>query len=196
MTKALVLVAHTFARFKDLPVPGFSVESLWNHSMDTARLARQVAFSETSSTELQDQSFTAGLLHDIGKLMLAMNLPEDYQQVLRLAQEDEVPPFDAEMLVFGSSHAEVAGHLLRIWGLPEPIVEAVALHHCPQLTTSSEFSPLTSTHVANVLAHETASSSDGIPSSAIDQDYLRRIGMEDRLEAWRGGQFGGHLACA
>ena len=131
-----------------------------------------------------EEAFTAGMLHDIGKLVMAVNMPNEYMEATRVAHTGVEAP-QAESQVFGANHADVGGYLIGLWGLPVPVVEAVSLHHCPSRTTQPAFSPLTSLHAANVLEHERPDSGNGVPPPRFDADYLGKVGVSDRLDAWR-----------
>ncbi len=185
MTKSLVLLAHSFATFDQLQFPGFSVESLWGHSVTTGRFSQMVAQVSNDQLALADQAFCAGLLHDLGKLLFAANSTEKYAQVLTLARDRRLSLSEAETEFFGACHAEVGGCLLAIWGLPKGIVEAVALHHHPSRLPGLAFSPLTAVHAANVLAHEASSEQPLGCSEKMDLDYLRRLGLEEQVFEWR-----------
>ena len=71
----------------------------------------------------------------MGKLMLADSLPNEFARALALAEAERIPLPDAEMAVFGATHAGLAAYLLGLWGLPAAIVEAVAFHHTPEKAT-------------------------------------------------------------
>src|SRR5205823_4001463 len=98
-----------------------------------------------------------------------------YAKVWNEAREKQLPLCQVEQSEFGATHADVGAYLLGLWGLPNPIVEAIALQHNPGLCVSPGFSPLAAVHVANAFAHEKA----GIPASAvlIDNDYLTKFGL-------------------
>lgn len=182
----LVLLAHTFSSFAQLELAGFSVEGLWKHSVLTGDIARRIARMEDCPSDTIDQAFTGGLLHDIGKLMLGANLPAAFGQVLMLARRLNCDTSEAEkQLIPGAGHAELGGCVLGIWKLPRPVVEAVALHHTPARLIDRSFSPLTAVHIANVLAHEVQPGDAGIAPPALDMEYLKELGVDDRLEEWR-----------
>jgi HD-like signal output (HDOD) protein/CheY-like chemotaxis protein len=184
-TKSLVLMAYTFSSFDKLVLTGFSVESLWRHSVLAGRFARKIASIERASPEIADQSFTAGLLHDIGLLMFAANLPDELGWALTIARDQRRTLWDAETELLGASHADVGGCLLGLWGLPKPIVEAVALHHYPSRLAFRGFSPLVAAHAANVLAHEVwPEQTVGVPAE-MDFSYLSRQDLAGRVDDWR-----------
>ncbi len=184
-TKALVLLAHTFSYFDKVRAADFSVEKLWKHSVATGKFAEQIARAEGSDTEMVGEAFTAGMLHDIGKLLLAANLPEVFKEALGKARQDQIPLCEAESVVFGTTHGELGACLLGIWGLPMPIVEAVALHHYPIRFLSKQFCPLTAVHVANAIEHEVPQDGPSLLSAGVDSNYLGELELTERLDQWR-----------
>jgi putative nucleotidyltransferase with HDIG domain len=120
------IAAVTLAR----PQKGYGVESneLWDHSVTTAVAAQLVA----KDLRLDEQvSFTAGLLHDIGKIVLSLALEEASAKVSHEADRNGLSPLEIEMKLLGVNHAEVGGRLLERWKLPEELVTAVRCHHQP-----------------------------------------------------------------
>lgn len=184
-TKSLVLLAHTYSHFDRIPPSIFSVDGLWRHSLATGRMARAIARGERVGEDVSDLSFTAGLLHDMGKLVLAANHPEQYAQVPVVVKSKPCAVWEAEQTVFGTTHAEVGAWLAAIWSLPLKIIEALALHHHPATFLSEEFCPLTAVHVANVLEHEFQPESCAAGGGVLDMAYLAGKGWQDRLQAWR-----------
>jgi HD-like signal output (HDOD) protein len=187
-TKSLVLLAHTFSYFDKVRTADFSVERLWKHSVTTGKLAEQISRAQSCPVEVVGQAFTAGMLHDLGKLLFAANVPDGFKEALAKAKEQNIPLWDAETSVFGAAHSELGACLLAIWGLPMPIVEAVALHHFPIRFLSKGFCPLTAVHAANVIEQEIAA---GNPESskaviaAVDQNYLAELGLDGQMDKWR-----------
>ncbi len=180
--KALVLGISVFSQFKDTAVEGLEPDSVQKHSADTAALAKNIAMTESADGRMADASLMAGLLHDIGKLVLAQNLPHQYRRALAGMHGSGVPLCEAECTELGASHAQVGAYLLGLWGLPEPIVEATAFHHCPRESLGDSFSVLTAVHVANVLAREHAGEGQ---DEELDHEYLTRLGLSDRVPGWR-----------
>jgi putative nucleotidyltransferase with HDIG domain len=177
-TKTLVLAANIFSRFNPERLKPFSIEGLWVHSQVVSRLAGLVARAEGCARKDVEYATMAGLLHDTGKLVLAGYLPDQYRQVLALAREQGLAECAAEREVFGATHAEIGAYLFGLWGLPDPIVEAVAWHHRPADCPADGFGPLAAVHVANALAH-------GGEAERLDGDFLARLGAAGRLAAWQ-----------
>jgi HD-like signal output (HDOD) protein/CheY-like chemotaxis protein len=182
--KSLVLSVHAFAQYEKAETGALKIEPLWNHSLQVASSAKRITKLESQDPKVGEEAFTAGMLHDIGKLVLAVNLPKDYTEATRLAHDGLELPL-AEQEVFGFNHADVGGYLIGLWGLPVPVVEAIALHHRPSRATQSAFSPLTSVHAANVLELERPEAANGVPAPQLDFEYLGHVGVSSRLAAWR-----------
>jgi putative nucleotidyltransferase with HDIG domain len=135
-------------------LPGYAAEGgeLWRHSLTTAMAAETLAKSNLPINIEPPVAFTAGLLHDIGKLVFNHVLDENTQSAVRTQIKDGgLTRTEAEKVVLGADHGEVGAHLLRGWKLPEDIVEAVANHHQPVSQPALRLSAVT--HVANCLAH-------------------------------------------
>lgn len=180
--KVLVLSVEIFSQLDQNKVRGLSVEGLWDHSMTTGVYAKTIAVQEKLGQALVEDAFMAGVLHDAGKLVLAANLPDKYQQVLTLAQNGSTIS-EAERQVLGVTHAEVGGYLLALWGLPQDIIEAISFHHEPSKQQTRELGCLTVVHVANDLAHRAREPE--VPSG-LDMAYLNELRLENRLPLWQG----------
>ncbi len=183
--KPLVLSMQVFSQFRESQHPFFSLEVLWRHGLVTGTSARAIAKEEQASQDLIDAVFTAGLLHDIGILILSTNLPDRYTDALALMLDRGIAEWEAECEVFGASHEEVGGYLLGTWGLSNDIVEAVAFHHEPMRSVSQPFSPLAAVHVANALVEQDEASAMGGTPTSVDADYLASCGLANRLAIWR-----------
>jgi HD-like signal output (HDOD) protein/ActR/RegA family two-component response regulator len=183
--RSLVLSAHIFSCFDRALLKGFSITRLWDHAMKTGMLARRILQLEQAEPAVAEDAYTAGMLHDAGKLMLAGSLPDQFQQAMALAAESNIPLPEAELRVFGATHAGAAAYLLGLWGLPAAIVEAVAFHHEPRKSDVRALGPLAAVHVANVLEQEFSKAAPCGRRSEIDGEYLEAIGVGGRLEAWR-----------
>ena len=103
---------------------------LWRHSQCVAMAARQIARRNKSA--LVDVAYTAGLLHDIGKVILNDTVKDSYHEVVEMAAEQNIPFMDAENEVLGFNHAMIGSKLAEKWNLPPELVEAIAYHHNPE----------------------------------------------------------------
>lgn len=152
--------------------------------MTAGRYARTIAKEQGTDTRVMEDAFTAGLLHDVGLLVLATNVPDQYTETLALMQNQGIPEWEAERQVLGATHAEVGGYLLGTWGLSDSIVEAVAFHHDPARSAGHRFSPLTAVHIANVLEEQEQAEGMGGPSIVADMAYLRACALDPDMSKW------------
>jgi putative nucleotidyltransferase with HDIG domain len=183
--KALAVSTHVFAQLDPATLERLSLDALWNHSMSVGGLASRIAKTEHCDQEAADYALMGGLIHDVGKLLFAAKLPEEYEETLAYAASEGVNQVDAESQVIGATHAEVGAYLVGLWGLPSPVVEALAFHHDPQSSPTRGFTPLTAVHVADGFAHDTFEDGSMRPRSRIDGAYLAEQGLSERLAAWQ-----------
>lgn len=183
--KALVLSLHLFSELRDKGTGPFPAENLWTHSLTVARLAKKIAWNETHDPSLGDAAFTGGLLHDSGRLLLAVCLPETYFPLLQKAAEEEAPLWAIERRDLGASHQEVGGYLLGIWGLPQDIVEAVAFHHRPSTLSpkGKGMSALSAVHIAEALVFDDGEGRG--EEGLLDVGHLEEIGKAQFVNEWR-----------
>jgi putative nucleotidyltransferase with HDIG domain len=182
--RGLVLSAHVFEQLDLRTVTRFRLGRIWRHSLATAAAGRVIAESQHGSAEVMGETITAALLHDIGKLVLAGSLPDDYGVIVEQAEADNTPTWVVERDMVGTSHAEIGAYLLGLWGIPSSIVEAVAWHHRPSNCPSEEFAPLGAVHAANVISHRLHQADIIAGPSQLDDEYLERFHLSERLPAW------------
>jgi len=151
--KTLVLTYQAFAALSVDGIPKHYIEELWKHSVTVASFARCIAAGETNDKNEINMAFTAGMLHDIGRLVLMDNLSERYRRYLECLTHDDIPEMKLETLIFGSTHQQVGAYLLRKWGLPNSIVDPVLFHHDP-FKSGREFSPTIAVAVADCLYYD------------------------------------------
>jgi len=182
--RALVLSLQVFSQFSQVQLKEFSVENLWKHSWATGVLARRLCEFEEASRQITDEAFIAGLLHDVGKLVLAANHPAQLEENIRQARQKHTSLWEQEYQVYNASHAELGGYLLGAWGLPSGVVDAVAFHHRPGHARWQKFSALTAVHAANTLGKK-GPNECGLNPQPVSVDYLRGLDLADRAEGWK-----------
>ena len=195
--RPLVLTAGVFRQLEKSKVPAELLQNVMEHSLAVGCLAKRIAESEGLDRDASDDAMLAGILHDIGKLVLAENLGRDYSIVASAAEITNLPLEQAEHDQFDTSHAEVGGYLVALWGLPQNILEAIAFHHDPGQHPGKQFSGVTAVHVANCLVKEadyanlareegtTESSFEPPRQNQLDQAYLARLDCTSQVEVWR-----------
>jgi HD-like signal output (HDOD) protein len=180
--RSLVLSVHVFSELQgDLNA---QLSFLWTHTFATARYAVTIARSEKAPQKLADDCFAAGLLHDIGRLVLASACGRQYLDVLKKITEQKATVAEVEQEAFGCTHAEVGAYLLGLWGLPDSIIEAVAWHHTPSRAAPAVFSPLIAIHVADHCEHQRYTEPPKNEKTWLDEELLGHLKLQDRLEVW------------
>lgn len=147
-TRNLITAAAVTGCFSDQLCPGFDHRTFWRHSIATAAcakvLARHMRFN-------QDYAFTAGLLHDIGRLVLVSGFPGLYTQVLAYQQEHDCYALEAERAVLGIDHVEAGLALAEHWNFSDTMRLAIAGHHEPEKPGAGFLATII--HVSDAIVH-------------------------------------------
>lgn len=132
--QTMVLGLTVFDMFGDSPEESrlFNRESFWTHSLKCATTAKLLAFQCRNTGRLDpEEAFCAGLLHDIGKIVMEQYLHRDFHVALRAARDEKRSLFEVENEILGYNHCDVAEWLTSTWSLPEGIEMSVVHHHTP-----------------------------------------------------------------
>ena len=174
-------VFHVFEKGKT--IKGFSFEDLHMHSQLTAKIAASLL----PASPTRDAAIIAGLLHDIGKLILATRSPQHFARAIDGSRVEKTPLYLEEQQLMGVTHAEVGAYLLGLWGLPSPVVEAVAHHHVPGRIPGGSLDAVGAVHIANVLANEHPvypPAKEPLPHQNIDTDFISALGIAEQSAHW------------
>jgi HD-like signal output (HDOD) protein len=182
---ALVLGQGIFSECDPPKVEGFSMDELWNHSVTTAAAAHRIAIAEHLDRDQVAAAFLAGMLHDIGKLVLAMGLPEQYAKVLKQAGDRPGDLQQIEMLELRAAHTDVGAYLVGLWGLPNTIAEAIAYHEDPSQSPNPKFGLAGIVHVADRLAHYPDVTDVRSPELGLNLAYLESQQRIGHWHEWR-----------
>ena len=125
----LVLSTSVVDTFTDTQSTVINMKNFWQHSIACGVAAREIATCMQLANS--ERLFVAGLLHDIGKLVMLSTLEDDYGELIQRLQKKTTFQASYEKEIFGFDHADIAEELLRAWNLPESLVEPVACHHVP-----------------------------------------------------------------
>ena len=179
----LVLSVHLFGSYDTTRCPGFSIEELWKESLDIAGLASNIAKYEKQDQGTIDAAFLTGILHNIGKLILAVNFPKEFRNAIVMVRREKIPDWKAEREVLGATHADVGAYLGGIWAFPHPVVEGIAYHICPtRAKAGKEFCPLTAVHASVGLKYKAMTGK----GERLDKEYLLETGLLGHIHSWEG----------
>lgn len=148
--KNIVLTASIFETFRkdSKKAMGFDMEKFWIHSV-ACGAAAQTLGKHTGSKD-KEECFIAGLIHDIGKIILCKYLPKEFNQIIQNVHKKNILIYDSENELFGTSHQEVGGVIAKNWNLPVNLQYAVLNHHEPMRT--KDHATITSiVHCADIL---------------------------------------------
>ncbi|MEM7675616.1 MAG: HDOD domain-containing protein [Myxococcota bacterium] len=173
---------------------GMVERALWTHSVATAMATHTIA--RKLDLKHRDEAFVAGLMHDVGKVVMNNGDRERYRSALKLSREENISSIEAEVKIFGFSHVDVGSILVQRWGLPPALEHAVFLHHDPDLAVSvaEEYLDLVyATHTADRVAHflglappystatDTLSADEAADALGLDEAHLTALADEIKL---------------
>ncbi|MCP4145826.1 MAG: HDOD domain-containing protein [bacterium] len=153
----------------------FSIDNFWKHSLCTAAICK--VLGKHCDIKQQEETFVAGLLHDIGKMIMKKYFEEDFNEVCKYAVENKVSWSDAENEILNVGHASVAKVVLRSWNFPPSLIEAIQFHH--SLSSGASYPKLVA--LVNVADHISYMNNMGAPASALNhecnEDALAELGI-------------------
>ena len=180
--KSLILSNGLFDQLGAPTLGEFSQDSLWKHAATTSELAGRLGAKVGLDKADLDAAFTAGVLHDLGRLIFLSRQSSQFREAIETAEMEGSTLESMERIVLGATHAEVGAYLLSLWGLPDSIVQAVKFHHEPSRSGTTERTPLLAVHLANAFAGEKEGGTHR--QNLLDEAYLEALGVSDERDSW------------
>ncbi|MCK4866365.1 MAG: HDOD domain-containing protein [Gammaproteobacteria bacterium] len=149
--RGLAIAASAVETFSNVPDEILNKVRFWRHSLYCGVIARLLA--EQCHVLHSERLFVAGLLHDIGKLIIAQRLPTETRMITLEADAGNRSEFEVEQDFLGFNHAEVGGELMKAWSMPETLFESVAYHHNPRQAETGIMETCL-VHLANIFTDE------------------------------------------
>ncbi len=174
--RELVLVTAVIKAFEGIPSGKVNMASFWEHSVAVAIMSREIA--QTAGIPSAQNYYIPGLLHDLGRLVMYLQLPSLMNDLLERRDSSGMPLFQLECEMLSYSHADIGGCLLEFWKLPQSIWEPVAMHHNP--AASGEFMlTACAIHIADAWVNANHYGSSGsIFELDIDPEALELVGVD------------------
>jgi putative nucleotidyltransferase with HDIG domain len=157
----LALTAFIMDNFSVSAASGFDMKAFWRHSIGTAFLAGHIG--RGLGVKLDEDAFVCGLLHDLGKSVMAVKAPADVRKVLDVVGSENVLFYEAERRALGYDHATLGAALMERWNLPELMVETAREHHNPEAAGEGHRLLASVVHFADILARALLMGSGGDP---------------------------------
>jgi len=181
----LVLTVQLFSNFNSDMHKGYSLDNLWRHCLTTGLMCKALARAEGLDPEGQDDLYIAGLLHDVGKLILLSYAPALYEEVLDACRKENRAVWRMEKSILGCTHAELGAYLLSLWGFSEKSIPCILHHH--KLADYGGDVPLMAAivHAANAFDHEINVKNPTYDNDRWNQDAILNLGFADRIPVWR-----------
>jgi len=161
--------------FEGIPRDHVNMESFWKHSLACGIAARNLAILRQAPSA--EKFFIAGLLHDLGRLVLFSQLPKQASEVFELYHSRRILLWEAERTVLGFDHAQIGEELMKSWQYPVNLVTAVACHHSPMATGFFQLEN-SIVHLADYLVHAMQIGASGerfVPP--LSQPAWKRVGL-------------------
>ena len=149
--RELALATSVMSLFKGIPGHLVNMESLWKHSVACGLAARMLAAGLRSNNNVE-RFFTAGIIHDIGRLIIYKKLPETAKKMILRCKNSEEPLYLVEKEVIGFNHSEIGSTLAQLWNLPHSLEVVLAYHHFPWLAKLYTVDACV-IHIADYIAH-------------------------------------------
>ena len=132
---------------------GFDIQDLWKHSISVAVTSKCLA--QSTRLPIPDDCFVAGLLHDIGKLVMAEYLQDTFREVLKSTHEDDISFLEAERRISSVDHAMIGGYLTQKWQFPQRLVDTIIYHHMVN-RNAADFWLHASVYAANIIVNNSS----------------------------------------
>jgi putative nucleotidyltransferase with HDIG domain len=184
IVKGFALSSGIFKQYEKTSITGLHIDNLWQHSLKSANIVRQIAKQEHLGKTIEEASFIASLLHDVGKIIIASNLPNEHKEICNREASDGLPGWQAEQTVLGVSHSEIGAYLLGLWGLPLTIVKAVQEHHRPNVDEHTQIDQTVLVHVANAIEKASVTPSKD-PVADLNAEVISRLHLGESIAKWQ-----------
>lgn len=184
LSSSILPVMNSFAQ--SLKKGALSIEGYWKHSIVTGVTAKMIAENAGVDKKFLEEYFIAGLLHDIGKLIINLNLQADFLSAVMLAEKKRIPLYLAEREIFGFDHCEVGQKICEKWNLSSGLTNALVLHHNPKDTPEEDKKLVYAIYISNMLTNHNhmGFAGDRNPGE-IDDTIMKEMNMSfERFVDW------------
>ena len=173
--KELALATVMVQKFMGISKDLVNMQSFWMHSIGCGLAARTIA--KNLDEEKVEPYYIAGMLHDIGSLIIYKEVPDKAREILALCKKEGLSLSQAEENILGFTHAQVGAIVFTKWGLPKNLIEGIQFHHHPSKAEAYPLFPII-VHLADIIAYEMKLGSGGEPAiPELDPEAVKRVGL-------------------
>lgn len=181
--KILVLGVQIFSELKTDDTI-FPMQALWDHSMLVAQCAKRITAETVDDRNMPNNVFIAGMLHDIGRLLLLSKMTDDYVPLVMTARNEDALLLTLEKNAFQSTHSEIGAYLVSLWGFNGEIVEAVGFHDNLSNYPGTSYNAALAVHVADYFYHLHTGDRYIGKLPELNIGYLEKLGFADKIDEW------------
>ncbi len=182
--KILVLGVQIFSEIKTSSSAIISYDFLQEHSMIVAQCSKKIALEVTDDPDVINNCFLAGMLHDIGRLLLLSQLSDSYMAIAESAKANETALVTEEREQLNATHGDIGAYLIGLWGFNVDILEAVAYHNNLSAYPRNSFSAAMAVHVADAFYYQHYPQKAIGMAPVLDLEYLDKLGFSEKIETW------------
>jgi HD-like signal output (HDOD) protein len=180
---SVVLAQSLFRHYQSLTHSEMNLQRVWSHCWQTAYFAEQICREMQFSRKASEEAFLAGLLHETGRFILVDNFPAQFQAACQSARQMQSPLAPRMREVFRTGPAQITAYVLELWGMPTPVIDAIAVQDSVAADPSGAFTLASALYVADgITSRQTPP--DAFAPEEWNTDYLKTIGCLENIPAW------------
>jgi HD-like signal output (HDOD) protein len=180
---AVVLAQSLFRHYESLAHWEINLQQVWSHCWQTAYVAQQICREMQFSRKASEEAFLAGLLHETGRFILVDNFPTQFQAACQSARQMQSPLAPRLRETFLTCSAHITAYVLELWGMPAPVIDAIAAQDSVAADPSGAFTLASALYVADGIASR-QTPPDAFAPEEWNTDYLNAIGCLENIAAW------------
>ncbi len=180
---AVVLAQSLFRHYASLAHWEINLQQVWTHCWRTAHLAQHICRAMRFARRAGEEAFLAGLLHETGRFILVDNFPKEYHAACEAARSTNSPLGPRLKEIFHTTPSQIAAYILELWGMPTPVIDAIAGQDNPGANGSNEFNLTAALYIANGISSR-QSPPDALQPEDWNEVYLESLGCREKIAEW------------
>ena len=184
--RGIALAAGAYQIEVSAKIQGYHPHEIYGRAVNVGTKSRFIAYSFGLKRQEVEDALIAGLLHDVGKLILLTNFSTEFEKSIHMSKQDSITLHRAQEQILGADDASIGAYLLATWGLPVKIVDAVAYHYTPSKSGNASLDANAAVHLAWASEHDRQLRKGDSTPSAFDRTYTDALGVTNQLSSFVG----------